>query len=615
MNLLDKIKSPDDIRSLSYAELDELSSEIRTRLVDTVSRTGGHLSSNLGAVELTLAVNRIFDTSRDRLVFDVGHQCYIHKMITGRLDSFDTIRQDGGISGFPKPGESIYDAFIAGHASNSISVALGMAKARDLTGADYDVIALIGDGALSGGLSYEGLTNAGDSGSPMIIILNDNGMSISPSVGGMASYLARIRLKPSYTTLKNKYKKIMYASYIGRPIYRFTRYLKNKLKSRVLNCSMFEDMGLQYAGPVDGHNIQRIEEALLWAKGTGAPTLVHVITKKGKGYPPAEENPGLFHGVPPFNAETGEVPAPKESFSDVFGQTVCEMAAEDKRVCAITAAMTHGTGLADFAEKFPDRLFDVGIAEGHAVSMAAGLAAKGAVPVVAVYSTFLQRAYDMLIHDIAILNEHVVFAVDRAGIVGQDGETHNGVFDIGYFSTVPNFTVFSASGFAELRAMLRHAAFEMDGPVCVRYPRGGNTPYDGVCLDSVSTLKDGSDAAVISYGVNIVDALEAADILSAEGISVKVIKLGITTPLDIRGIIRELGDIRKVVICEETSALGCAGRNILSSLMENGIFVRARLLNLGDGFVQQGTVSAVRAKYGIDAAGIVSACRKVVADE
>ena len=615
MSFLEKIHSPNDIKRLSYDELNVLCGEIRQFLIDNVSKTGGHLASNLGSVELTLAIHRIFDTSRDRLVFDVGHQCYVHKILTGRRDKFDKLRTEGGISGFPKPKESIHDAFIAGHASNSISVALGMARARKLTGNNYDVIALIGDGAITGGLAYEGLINSGDSGEPMIIILNDNGMSIAPNVGGMAAYLARARLKPSYNSMKQRYRRFMSVFPGGKWIYKVTRNLKNRLKSNILNCTMFEEMGFQYAGPVDGHNIQHIEEALLWAKSTNAPTLVHVITKKGKGYPPAEENPGKFHGVSSFDPVTGETPPPKPNFSDTFGDILCKLAGNDDRICAITAAMTDGTGLTSFAERFPDRLFDVSIAEGHAVSMASGLAEKSAIPVVAIYSTFLQRAYDMLIHDAAIGNEHVVFAVDRAGIVGKDGETHNGLFDVGYLATVPNMKVLCPASFTELEDMLRYAIYELDGPVCVRYPRGGEGTYKGCCLDRVKTLKDGRDVAVITYGVNVNDALEASDALEKSGISAKIIKLGCIAPLDIPAIIRELGDIKNLVICEETSSLGCVGDKILSAFMQSGISVKAKLLNLGDGFVQQGEVSQVKAKYGIDHTGIENACRKVVAHE
>ena len=612
MSILERINSPDDVKRLDYEELTELCRELREFIVNSVSKTGGHLASNLGAVELTLAIHRIFDTSRDRLVFDVGHQCYVHKIVTGRRDSFDTLRQYGGIAGFPKPKESVHDAFIAGHASNSISVALGMARARRLTGDDYDVIALIGDGALTGGLAYEGLTNAGASGEPMIIILNDNGMSIAPNVGGMASYLARARLKPSYTSLKQRYRKVTSVIPGGKLVYRFTRYLKNRLKSSILNCSMFEEMGFQYAGPVDGHNIQRIEEALLWAKSTGEPTLVHVITKKGKGYPPAEENPGKFHGVSSFDPVTGKIPPSKLSFSEVFGMSLCSLAEKDSRICAITAAMTDGTGLSEFAERFPERLFDVSIEEGHAVAMSAGLAAKGAIPVVAIYSTFLQRAYDMLIHDVAIGNEHVVFAVDRAGLVGQDGETHNGTFDISYLSSVPNMTVLSPASFSELGDMLHHAIYELDGPVCVRFPRGSEGDYRESTPDSVKALTVGTDAAIITYGISINDALTAAEQLRADGISVSVIKLGTIFPLDIREILKQLGDIRSIVICEETSALGCVGTRIISELALSGITVKAELLNLGDGFVQHGDTKALKAEYGIDSSAIIKACKKVV---
>ena len=611
MSILETINTPADVRALSEDKLPELCADIRKYLVKSVAKTGGHLASNLGAVELTVALHRVFDTEKDRLVFDVGHQCYVHKILTGRKDQMNTLRQYGGIAGFPKPVESIHDAFIAGHASNSISVALGMARARSLTGAGYNVIALIGDGALTGGLAYEALCDAGDSGEPLIIILNDNGMSINPNVGGMASYLSRKRLKPSYRSFKKKYRTVMNKIPGGKGILRFTHNVKNMLKRSILNSTMFEEMGLQYAGPVDGHDVARVEEVLRWAQETGEPTLVHIMTKKGKGYKFAEENPGKFHGISPFDPETGETAPGSENFSSVFGKCMCDLAEKDEKVCAITAAMTEGTGLSEFAEKYPKRFFDVSIAEEHASAMAAGIAAGGGTPVFAVYSTFLQRAYDMLIHDIAIEGHHVVFGVDRAGLVGQDGETHHGLFDVGFLSTVPKMTVFAPASFQELRDMMNAAVNDLTGPAAVRYPRGGEGQYtDGGC-DAVRLLKDGTDVTIITYGITVNDALKAAADLEGKGISAAVVKLGVIAPLNTDEIIPYVTKTGKVIVVEETSENGCVGQAVMSKLMENGVFAKAKLLNAGDDFVTHGSVDKLRSLCGIDAKSIVDAAERM----
>lgn len=612
MSILETINTPADVRNLSEDKLPELCSDIRKYLVQSVSKTGGHLASNLGAVELTVAFHRVFDTAKDRLVFDVGHQCYVHKILTDRKDKMDTLRQYDGIAGFPKPKESIHDAFIAGHASNSISVALGMARARRMTGGDYDVIALIGDGALTGGLAYEALCDAGESGEPLIIILNDNGMSINPNVGGMANYLSRKRLKPSYRSFKENYRKVMHKIPGGKGIMKFTHKVKNMLKHTILNCSMFEEMGLQYAGPVDGHDVLRIEEVLRWAKATGEPTLVHIMTQKGKGYKYAEENPGKFHGISPFDPETGETAPASENFSSVFGDCMCALAEKDDKVCAITAAMTEGTGLSNFAAKYPDRFFDVSIAEEHATAMAAGIAAGGGKPVFAVYSTFLQRAYDMLIHDVAIEGHHVVFGVDRAGLVGQDGETHHGLFDAGFLATVPKMTVFAPASFEELRDMMSAAVNDLTGPVAVRYPRGGEGQYkDGGC-DAVKLIKDGTDVTIVTYGITVNDALAAAQILESRGISAAVVKLGVIAPLNTDKLIPHVSKTGKVIMVEETAENGCVGQAVMSKLMEKGVFVKARLLNTGNGFVTHGSVDILRKKCGIDADSIADAAERMI---
>ena len=484
MTLLNTIHSRETLLQLTPEQQKQLCREIREFLVEHISRTGGHLASNLGVVELTLALHLVFDTAQDRIVFDVGHQAYVHKILTGRQEQFRQLRTFGGIAGFPKPSESEHDAFIAGHASNAVSVALGMARARTLQKQDYSVIALLGDGALTGGLAYEGLNDAGASGEPLIVILNDNGMSITPNVGGISRHLKLIRTKPGYLGIKMAYRKFTRAIPGGNVLYRATHRLKAFLKRHLIGITLFEDMGFNYIGPVDGSNVRRLTELLRYAREMQEPVLLHVITKKGSGYGPAEEKPDQFHGVGAFDTASGATqPSKSVTFSATFGNTMQELAAEDPRICAITAAMKPGTGLDGFAAAYPDRFFDVGIAEGHAVAMAAGLAKQGMIPVAAIYSTFLQRAFDMMLHDVGLLNLHVIFAVDRAGLVGEDGETHHGVFDVGYLQQVPGMQILCPANQAELRTLLRKAALEMTGPVAVRYPRGGDGFLKSVCTE------------------------------------------------------------------------------------------------------------------------------------
>ena len=451
MKLINHINSSLDIKCLSEEEMKTLASEMRAFLVDCVSKTGGHLASNLGTVELTLALHRVYNSEKDRIVFDVGHQSYVHKIITGRRDSFDTLRQYGGLSGFPKPHECVDDAFVAGHASNSISVAVGMAKARTLQGQNYDVVAVIGDGALTGGLAYEGLAAAAASREPLVIILNDNNMSIDQNVGGTARLLQGMRIRPGYIRFKRWYRDV----FSGLPaIYAFNHDLKEKMKDKLLPVNMFSAMGLNYLGPVDGHDLKELETVFRLARDLKEPVLVHVLTQKGRGVGYAEKHPDIYHGVGPFNPHTGELYPTGRGFSDCFGETICQLAAEQPKLVAITAAMTIGTGLDRFASTYPERFVDVGIAEGNATSMAAGMAKQGLLPVFAVYSTFLQRGFDMLIHDVALQQLHVVFCVDRAGLVGSDGETHHGIFDISYLRTVPGMKIYCPASFSELSAML-----------------------------------------------------------------------------------------------------------------------------------------------------------------
>lgn len=571
-----------------------------------VSRTGGHLASSLGAVELIVAIHRVFDTGRDRLVFDVGHQCYAHKILTGRNAAMETLRSFGGLAGYPKPTESDTDAFIAGHASNSVSVALGMARARTLQHKDYNVLALIGDGALTGGLAYEGLSDAGDSKEPLIVILNDNGMSITKSVGGVADHLARQRLKPQYLRFKRGYRKVMGATVLGRGIYKVTHKVKTAIKETLLPCSLFEDMGFTYLGPVDGHDVKRLTRLLRYARDLKGPVLLHVRTVKGKGYTPAERNPDQFHGVGRFCVETGEVlKGSGTNFSAAFGQALCKMAEEDPRLCAITAAMQGGTGLNTFATRFPDRFFDVGIAEGHAVAMSAGMAKQGMIPVFAVYSSFLQRAYDMLIHDVALQGLHVVFAIDRAGLVGEDGETHHGVFDTAFLDTVPGMTVLCPSSYAELESMLRYAIYEVKGPVAVRYPRGGQGDYQE---DSgpvgTAVLHAGKDITLTGYGVTVNALLDCARRLEADGIQAQVLKLNTITPLDGAPVAASVIETGRLLVAEEAAPGNCVGQRLAANLLERGVAAKVAMVNTGPDFVTHGAVSQLRTLCGLDGASL-----------
>ena len=603
--ILEKIHSPADVKALPREQLETLCKELREFLVNRVAETGGHLASNLGVVELTVAIHRVFDTAEDRLVFDVGHQSYPHKILTGRKDRFSTLRQMDGLSGFPKPYESIHDAFVAGHASNSVSVALGMARARTLQKKDHHVLALIGDGALSGGLAYEGLNNAGHSGEPLIVILNDNGMSINPNVGALSSYLAELRAKPGYFNFKKWYRGLFGKTPADRWLYRFNHRLKSFVKKNLWPVStIFEDMGFTYLGPVDGHDLDSLCSTLEYAAELRCPVVVHVNTVKGKGYSFAEQEPDRFHGVSPFDVETGEMKKTSgESFSSVFGSVLAECASEDPRLCAITAAMESGTGLSAFAKTYPERFFDVGIAEGHAISMAAGLAQQGMVPVVAMYSTFLQRSYDMLIHDIALQKLHVVLAVDRAGLVGADGETHHGCFDAQFLAEIPGFTVLAPSNFAELRAMLRWAIHEADSPVAVRYPRGGeacvreNTfPAPAVCL------REGTDVTLMAYGTTINEVMDAADILERHNIRAQVVKLNRLAPLDASSLPKTAG---LLVAVEDVFKNGSVGQRVAAVLSSVGESPKKLILkNLGETFVPAGTVPQLLRSRGLDGQGI-----------
>lgn len=610
MSILERINSSNDIKKLPEEELQPLCQELRDYMISSISRTGGHLASNLGAVELTVALHRVYDTSRDRVVFDVGHQSYVHKIITGRRDSFCTLRQHGGLSGFPKPYESEDDAFIAGHASNSVSVALGMARARTLSHADYDVAAIIGDGALSGGLAYEGLANAAASGEPLVVILNDNNMSINENVGGTAHLLESLRVRPGYISFKRWYRDV-FTKLPG--LYKFNHAIKEWLKKRLLPGNVFSGMGMYYLGPVDGHDIGKLETVIRWARELRKPVLVHVITRKGKGYKYAEEHPEKFHGVGRFDIETGELHDSGDCFSAKMGESLSRLADNDGRIIGITAAMSSGTGMDVFSAAHPDRFFDVGIAEGHAVSMAGGMAKQGMVPVFAVYSSFLQRGYDMLIHDVALQNLHVVFCVDRAGLVGSDGETHHGVFDVSYLSSVPDMTVLCPASYAELETMLRAAIYDINGSVAIRYPRGGEGKYTACNTAPEALLREGRDVTLVCYGIMTNEVLDAAERLAAEGISAEVIKLSMIKPPDFDLVMRSLRKTGKLLISEDVCEAGCVGSRILEEAAISEIDIRAaKLLNLGEGIVPHGTVAELLHDFGLDADGIVSAAMEMM---
>lgn len=616
LSLLEKINCHEDLASLTDEQRISLCDEIRTFLVERVSRTGGHLASNLGVVELTVAIETVFDTNKDRLVFDVGHQSYVHKMLTGRQADFDRLRQYGGIAGFPKPGESRTDSFVAGHASSAVSIALGMARARTLLKDDYHVVALMGDGAATGGMVYEGLNDAAESGEPLIVILNDNEMSIDRNVGGVASHLSRLRMKEGYLGMKNRYRNALSKLPGGKGFYRFTRRVKEHIKRVLLQTTIFENMGLSYLGPVHGHDLKELTRILRVARDMKRPVLVHVLTQKGRGYTPAEESPSVFHGVGKFDPISGQIPCKAgQTFSDTFGQTLTTLAQSDHRICAITAAMPGGTGLLGFKEAHPDRLFDVGIAEEHAVSMAGGLAKQGMVPVVALYSTFLQRSFDQIMQDVALLNLHTVFAVDRAGLVGEDGETHHGVFDVGFLRQIPGMQILCPASCQELSDMLVWAVKEQTAPVAIRYPRGGDKDYtqsdwtDMGLRDAVKCHRQGRGITIITYGTMLQNAMDAAELLSRHGIETTVLRLMTLAPLPVEEIAANLNTTH-LLILEEAAAGSAICHSLAEALYEHNPNLQIRSLNLGNGFVTHGSVAALYEHYGLDGNSVAEFIRK-----
>ncbi len=617
-DLLHTIKSPEDLKRLSGEELTQLCGEIREKIIETVSTNGGHLASNLGVVELTVALQRVFSSPEDKIVWDVGHQAYTHKMLTGRCDRIGTIRTQGGLSGFPNRNESVYDPFTTGHSSTSISAALGLAKAKELTGEKGCVVAVIGDGALSGGLAYEGLNNAGRFNKNFIVILNDNKMSISRNVGSMARYLARIRTEPSYLRFKGNVENTLnHIPGVGQPVKKALIRSKSVLKQLMYNSTIFEDMGFFYYGPFDGHNVAKLIEVFDNVKNIDHPVFLHVLTKKGKGYPFAEQNPGAFHGVGSFDVKTGKAAASGECFSSVFGRILCGFAKEDDKICAVTAAMQSGTGLTQFAETFPKRFFDTGIAEEHAVTFCGGLAAGGLLPVFAVYSSFLQRGYDQMIHDVAVQGVKVVLAVDRCGVVGEDGVTHQGMFDAAYLSTIPNITVFSPAYYDELRTCLRLALYDYPGLAAVRYPRGGQLfrPADFVPSGRPADFYGDADSpvAIVTYGRLFSYACLALSKLKSDGISAEIVKLNRIFPID-RAAMEEVLGRKCVFFFEEGVEDGGIGEKFGFSLSRMG-FSGKFYLHAMLGFIPHASVEEILHRYGLDDTGMVRTIRMECANQ
>ena len=618
--ILDKINKPNDIHKVPLRDFPLLAQEIRDFLIESVSRTGGHLASNLGAVELTIALHNVLDMSRDKLIWDVGHQAYTHKILTGRRKEFENLRQEGGMSGFPKRNESPCDCFDTGHSSNSISAGLGFVKARDLLHQDYRVVSVIGDGALTGGMAYEAMNNAALLKTNFIIILNDNNMSISRNVGGVSRYLGAIRTAESYTGIKlSVTKSLNRVPRLGPAVIDTVRRTKSSIKQLIIPGMLFENMGLTYLGPVDGHDMIQMMRLFNEAKKVEGPVLVHVLTQKGRGYEPACTHPDRFHGTGPFDVATGK-PLEKKtapSFTEVFGETICALGQEEPRLCAITAAMPEGTGLKRFARSFPERFFDVGIAEEHAVTFAAGLALGGMIPVAAVYSSFLQRAFDQVVHDVCMQNLHVIFAIDRAGLVGSDGETHQGCFDISYLSMIPNMTVMAPKDGEELKAMLR-LALTLDSPVAVRYPRGQVPECFPACppveYGKAEILKEGRDAAVLGLGITNEACLRASELLEAEGIRPVCVNMRFVKPLDTALLDRLCSCCRLLVTVEENVRTGGMGEQISAYLRNRGEAVKVVCLSAGDSFISHGKVDSLRRQIGISPEDIAREIREGLAE-
>jgi len=621
MSLLELCTEPASIKKMNNSELEMLAKEIRQELVETVSKTGGHLAPNLGIVELTVALHTVFDVSKDKIIWDVGHQCYVHKMLTGRREQLATLRQFGGISGFPKRSESPYDVFNTGHSSTSISAALGYALARDLNKKDYQVVAVIGDGALTGGMAFEAMNHAGHMKTSMIVVLNDNEMCIASPVGGLAAYLSRLRTDPMYSRGKEEIEAILNRlPHVGPRVLKIIDRIKDSLKYLVVPGMIFEELGFTYLGPIEGHNIGRLKDVLQNAKSTKGPVLVHVITTKGKGYPPAEKRPELFHGIGPFDVKTGEPREKKEipTYTSVFGAELVRQGEKNSRLIAITAAMPDGTGLVPFARRFPDRFFDVGIAEQHAVTLAAGMAAAGLKPVVAIYSTFLQRAVDQIIHDIALMKLPVVLAIDRAGLVGEDGETHQGIFDIALLRCVPGMAIMVPKDEQELRHMLV-TAIQHEGPAALRYPRGCGVgvPLAGLAqalpFGKGEVLRQGRDILIIALGPMVYTALQAAEELVSRGIEAAVINPRFVKPLDEELILKWADKTGCIITVEEHVIAGGFGSSVVELITGSGRNdVKVKMLGIMDTFVEHGKPAVLREKLKLTKNGIKDAVLQVL---
>ena len=615
--ILEKINGPDDVKSLEPRELKTLAEEIRTFLIETTSHTGGHLASNLGVVELTIAMFKVFDLPEDKIIWDVGHQSYTHKILSGRKEYFDGLRQYGGLSGFPKRKESPFDAFDTGHSSTSISAGLGMAQGRDLLGENYSVVSVIGDGALTGGMAYEALNNAGRLKKNFIIVLNDNNMSISENVGGMSKYLSNIRADEGYNLLKkNVAGTLSRIPLVGDDLVDALLRTKNSIKQFLIPGMWFENMGITYLGPVDGHDIKGLVRIFREAKKIDHAVLIHVLTKKGKGYRPAEKNPAAFHGVEPFDIKTGKPLKEKQypGYTDVFSKEICKIAEENPKVVAVTAAMPDGTGLKRFAKKFPNRFYDVGIAEAHAVTSAAGMAAAGLKPVVAVYSSFLQRAYDQIVHDVCIQNLPVVFCVDRAGLVGSDGETHQGIFDLTFLSSIPNMTVMAPKNLWELQAML-HFAVDYDGPIAVRYPRG--QAYRGL-KEYLAPVEYGkseiifseSRIALLAVGSMVSTAEHIREKLKEKGLPCSLVNGRFVKPVDTAVVDALVKNHRYLITLEENVLRGGYGEQITDYVQKHYPDVKVIHIALPDAYVEHGNVSVLRSDLGIDSDSIMEKLRR-----
>ncbi len=610
---LEQVNCPADLKKVPEEYLPALCTEIRDFLIKSVSKTGGHLASNLGVVEITVAIHRIFDAPQDDVIFDVGHQCYVHKMLTGRREQFASLRQFGGISGFLRPGESEFDSAVTGHASASVSMALGMARAKHLEGKESATVCVIGDGALTGGMAYEGMNDAGQSGLPLIVICNDNDMSISPNVGALAKRLSAIRIKPRYFRLKERTKSVLQKIPGGKGLIGGISSVKRLLRTALLKETIFELMGFEYLGPADGNDVKAVCDLLCQAKKLNRPVVIHVKTIKGKGYQPSQKSPSDFHGVSAFDTVTGQpVSQQKTDFSAVFGQKMCHLASQNEKICAITAAMAAGTGLNAFAETYPKRFFDVGIAEEHAVAMAGGLAARGMLPVCAIYSTFLQRAYDQLLHDVAINSNHVVFAVDRAGLVGADGETHQGAFDVPFLRTVPGMKIYAPANYAELRTAIAKAVLLENGPVAVRYPRGTEGAFRVDTFDkSAVVLKQGSAVTLCAYGMLINTVLAVAEKLETAGISAEVVKVNDLTAEGYAVLEESVRHTGCLLMLEDCVEQGCLGQKFVSLLTQQNIPVRVKLCNLGDRFIPHGTVQQLYSACKIDEKSVFDCAKEL----